>query len=65
MIIPKRKICDICGRDLSCNIVYYTIKSDLFCVAGGGACHAKNRHHICSECVLEFKKWMAMKGEAE
>lgn len=66
MIIPRQRVCDVCGRDLTCNIRYYIIKSKAFYTSFGGDCKDNRKHDICETCMCEFKYWLKeqIKGES-
>lgn len=67
MIIPRHKVCDVCGQDLTCNIRYYIIKSKSFITSYAGDCNDNRKHHVCEMCVNEFKSWLEekLKGETD
>lgn len=51
MIIPRHKVCDVCGHDLV-NKKYYTIKSKTLG-------YDMKKHHICDKCANEFVTWLS------
>lgn len=61
MIIPRHKVCDICGGDVGYNKRYYTIKSKCFYESYAGSCTDNRTHHICEDCMHEFKIWLTEK----
>lgn len=54
MIIPKHKICDICGERVGVNKRYYIIKSKNYLIGYAGGCSDSRTHHICEDCMYEF-----------
>lgn len=66
MIVPKRKICDLCCRVVGVNRRYYVIKSKVLYVGFAGSCQDNKKHHICEECMAEICNHIREKeGEAE
>lgn len=54
MIVPKHKICDLCGCKVGVNLRYFIIKSKAFYVSNAGSCSDNKKHHICEECMAEI-----------
>ena len=54
MIIPRHKVCDICGQSVGVNKRYYIIKSKNLLVASAGSCSDNKTHDICEDCMYEI-----------
>lgn len=55
MIIPRHKICDLCGKQVGVNVRYFVIKSKCLYVGYAGSCHDNQKHHICEGCMTEIR----------
>lgn len=61
MIIPRHKICDICGEEVGVNKRYFKIKSKNYIVGFAGSCSDNETHHICEDCMQEFEIYLQSK----
>lgn len=61
MIIPRHKECDFCGQEVGVNKRYFKIKSKNYLVSYGGSCSDNRTHHICEDCMHEFKIYLKSK----
>lgn len=58
MIVPRHKICDICGIEVGVNNRYYKIKSNDYVTSYAGCISSKMTHHICHSCMEAFQIWL-------
>lgn len=63
MIVPKHKICDMCGREVGKNLRYFIIKSKCLYEGYGGACSDNKKHHICEKCMKNISEYYTSKKE--
>ena len=56
MIIPRHKVCDICGEPVGVNNRYFIIKSKNYLVGFAGSCSDNKTHHICEDCMEKIIK---------
>lgn len=57
MIVPKKTVCDFCGRKVGINCRYYIIKSKNEHV--GLTRYTDNqKHHVCYLCYADLQKCM-------
>ena len=61
MIIPRHKICDLCGEEVGINKRYFIIKSKNYLVGFTGGCSVNEKHHICEDCMQEFEEYLHSK----
>lgn len=61
MIIPKHKVCDICGNTVGINNRYFIIKSKNYFIGYAGGCSDNRTHHICEDCMHEFSIYLQTK----
>lgn len=61
MIIPRHKVCDFCGQEVGVNNRYFKIKSKNYLVGYAGGCSDNRIHHICEDCMEEFKIYLQSK----
>lgn len=65
MIVPRHKICDMCGHEVGVNIRYFIVKSKCLYVGYAGSCSDNKKHHICEKCMSHIGEYVRMKeGEA-
>lgn len=62
MIIPRHKVCDLCGKCVGTNLRYYKIHSKMLCVSYAGSCSDNRTHHICEECMEVIKEHIVDKA---
>ena len=65
MIVPKHKICDMCGREVGINLRYYIIKSKCIYSGFAGTCFDNKKHHICERCMSHISEYYAQKKVKE
>lgn len=57
MIIPKKKVCDFCGKEVGINRRYYIIRSKDEHI--GLTCYKDNKkHHVCWMCMQDIQKYI-------
>lgn len=56
MIIPRHKVCDLCGQEVGVNVRFYIIKSECLYTNGIDSCYDNQKHHICEDCMGEIKE---------
>lgn len=61
MIIPRHKICDLCGQEVGVNKRYFIIKSKNYIGHSDYGISDNQTHHICEDCMDEFKKYLYSK----
>lgn len=61
MIVPRHKICDMCGREVGKNLRYYIIKSKVFYYGYAGGYSDNRKHHICKTCMRHISEYYAQK----
>ena len=64
MIIPRHKICDICGNNVGVNNRYFIIKSKNYLIGYAGGYSDNRTHHICEDCMCEFAKYLQSKTKS-
>lgn len=57
MIVPKHKICDLCGRVVGINIRYFIIKSKCFYVSYAGSVWLKFVNTFVRKKVTRSELW--------
>ena len=69
MIVPRHKICDMCGDVVGTNLRYYIIKSKNFYCNYADGCSDNRKHHICEKCMRHIcnyiKKTVDKENEKE
>jgi len=58
MIIPKHKVCDMCGREVGTNLRYFIIKSKVYYYGYAGGCSDNRKHHICEYCMGHIRRYI-------
>ena len=61
MIVPRHKVCDFCGEEVGVNKRYFIIKSKDYIGFSDYGFSDNRTHHICEDCMDEFKKYLYSK----
>lgn len=54
MVIPRHKVCDICGEPVGNGVRYYCIRSKAIYRNYAGSVKDNRTHHICETCMDKF-----------
>ena len=65
MIIPRYRICDICGKKVGINRRYFIIKSKNILNDYAGSFHDNKNYDIRVDCMQEFATYLHTKLKGE
>lgn len=65
MIIPRHRICNICGQKVGINKRYFSIKSKNILSSYAGAVSDNINYDICIDCMKEFADYLHSKLRGE
>lgn len=55
MIIPRHRVCDLCGQEVGINVRYFIVKSKCIYASYAGSCRDNQKHHICEDCMIKIR----------
>lgn len=58
MIVPRKIVCDTCGREFGRMVTRYKINCKTIFEGSGGRITEKGHIDLCKDCMIQFRIWL-------